>query len=89
MGVQFDGRISLGNVITAGALAITVAIAWGKWTTLTETISDKLTEATTRLEGHEARIRVMETTTARQDERMILILDSLREIKARLEKGAP
>lgn len=89
MGVQFDGRISLGNVITAGALAITVAIAWGKWTTLTETISGKLTEATTRLEGHEARIRVMETTTARQDERMILILDSLRKIEGRLEKASP
>lgn len=35
------------------------------------------------------RVRVMENSSARQDERLLLILDSVRKIEAKLERGAP
>lgn len=39
------------------------------------------------LAGHEARIRSIENNSARQDERLLLILDSVRKIEANLERG--
>ncbi|CAM3188209.1 hypothetical protein SAMN04488021_1203 [Paracoccus aminovorans] len=84
---QIDNRISHGNILVLGSMVVGVAVAWGTWTTTTSSLAAKLADHAASLSAHEARIRAMETTTARQDERMVLILDSLRKIEARLDTG--
>lgn len=83
---SIDNRISLGNILVAGGMIVSIAVAWGNLSGRAETLSGKVTEQASLVAAHEARIRAMETTTARQDERMVLILDSLRKIESRLER---
>ncbi len=84
-----DNRISTGNLLLAGSMLVAVAVAWGNLSGRAETMSSKITEVTASAAANEARIRALETATARQDERMVLILDSLRKIESRLERDAP
>ncbi|WP_323715799.1 hypothetical protein [Paracoccus aminovorans] len=84
--MQIDNRISRGNIFVLGSMVVGGAAAWGTWTTTTSLLAAKLADQAASLSAHEARIRAMETT-ARQDERPILILDGLRMIDARLDTG--
>ena len=86
MAFEFDNRVSLGHLITVGALAVTVALAWGDVKTRTESLTEKAALSSTTLTAHETRIRAMEQASARQDERMSLILDGLRKIDTKLER---
>lgn len=81
-----DNRISLGNLLVAGGMIVSIAIAYANLSGRAETLSGKVAELAVTAAAHEARIRAMETTAARQDERMVLILDSLRKIESRLER---
>lgn len=82
-----DNRISMGNLIVLGGMLASVAVAWGAWTTNTSALMSKMSDQSAQIAASEARIRALETATARQDERMVLILDSLRKIEARVERG--
>lgn len=84
-----DNRISTGNLLLAGSMLVAVAVAWGNLSGRAETMSSKIAEVTASAAANEARIRALETATARQDERMVLILDSLRKIESRLERDTP
>lgn len=81
-----DNRISTGNLLLAGSMLVAVAVAWGNLSGRAENMASDITAVTAQATANEARIRALETATARQDERMILILDSLRKIEGRLEK---
>lgn len=81
-----DNRISTGNLLLAGSMLVAVAVAWGNLSGRAENMASDITAVTAQANANEARIRALETATARQDERMILILDSLRKIEGRLEK---
>lgn len=81
-----DNRISTGNLLLAGSMLVAVAVAWGNLSGRAENMASEITKVSAQSSANEARIRALETATARQDERMILILDSLRKIEGRLEK---
>lgn len=49
-------------------------------------VQDDVSSQKEALAGHEARIRMIETSSARQDERLLLILDTVRKIEAKLER---
>lgn len=86
-GLQFDNRLSAGNILVVLGMVVGGATAWGHLNGRADSMTAKLADHAASLSAHEARIRAMETTTARQDERMVLILDSLRKIEARLDAG--
>jgi len=65
------------------------AVAWGNLSGRAETMASDISKVTATAAANEARIRALETAAARQDERMVLILDSLRKIESRLERDAP
>ncbi|MFC3569208.1 hypothetical protein [Paracoccus simplex] len=87
-GLQFDNRLSAGNILVVLGMVVGGATAWGHLNGRADSMAAKLADHAASLSAHEARIRAMETTTARQDERMVLILDSLRKIEARLDTSA-
>lgn len=86
MALEFDNRISLGHLITVGTLAATVAMAWGDVTSRTENLAERVAASGAAIAANEHRIRIVEQASARQDERMSLILDGLRKIETKLEK---
>lgn len=83
---SIDNRISLGNILVAGGMIVSISVAWGTLNGRAETLAAELSKQAAATASHEARIRAMETTTARQDERLVLILDGLRKIESRLER---
>ena len=89
MGLQFDNRLSAGNILVVVGMVVGGATAWGHLNGRADSMSAKLSDHAATLSAHEARIRATETTAARQDERMILILDSLRKIESRLDTVQP
>lgn len=83
---SIDNRISLGNLLVAGGMVVGISVAWGNLSGRADNMAAKVADQAAATASHEARIRAIETTAARQDERMVLILDSLRKIEARLER---
>lgn len=83
---SIDNRISLGNILVGIGMIVSIAVAWGTLSGRADTLATDLSKLASEAASHEARIRAIETTSARQDERMVLILDSLRKIEARLER---
>ena len=86
------------NIVTLGAILVTAGISWGVMTAglgqVQEQVKTQQDNAITTdqrnretLAAHEARIRGLENNGARQDERLLLILDSVRKIEAKLERG--
>lgn len=65
------------------------AVSWGVWTANANSMAAKMSDHSASIAANEARIRALETATARRDERMVLILDSLRKIESRMERGTP
>lgn len=94
--MQIENRVSIGNIISLVATLLTgVGMAaglflWGGRIGQQVTGHGRdLLQVQTTIAGHDSRIRAMEQSAARQDERLILILDSLRKIENRLERGSP
>ncbi|MTH76302.1 hypothetical protein [Paracoccus aestuariivivens] len=83
--VQVDNRISTGNILVAGGMIVSIAVAWGNLSGRADNINERVVHNAASIAAAEARVRALETNNARQDERMILILDSLRKIEARIE----
>ena len=94
---KIDSRISLGNILTFAGLVVAVAVGWGVMRERGETTRENMTElretlrqeVSTRREGQgalEARIRALESSQARADERFNSVLQVLGRIEARLER---
>ena len=91
-----ENKITLGNVlsiigtaITAIVLLVTVSSWSGKQEQRLGGFEKELITNQTALAGHENRIRAIEQSSARQDERLMLILDTVRKIEAKLERDKP
>lgn len=80
-----DNRISVGNLLVAMGMIVSVAVAWGNLSGRADNTSAQVASNKAAIAANEARVRALETSSARQDERMVLILDSLRKIEGRLE----
>lgn len=76
----------MGNLLVAGGMIVSVAVAWGNLSGRADNMSNQVSSNRAAISANEARVRALETASARQDERMVLILDSLRKIESRLER---
>lgn len=91
-----EPRITTGNVIST---ASTLLVALGMITTLAvwagrqgqriDNAEKQVMTNQTALSGHENRIRSIEQASARQEERLLLILESVRKIESKLERDRP
>lgn len=81
-----DGHISLGNILTLIGMVATAVFLYGQ----TAAQIDQVRSDVKRIESEAAtqrdRVRALENTGARQDATLELILQTLTEIKARLEQ---
>lgn len=94
---KIENRMSLGNLLNLLALVVAVAVGWGVMRERGESTRESMTEiretlrqeVSTRREGQgalEARIRALESSQARADERFNSVLQVLGRIEARLER---
>ena len=94
---QIENKMSIGNILNLLALVVAVAVGWGIMRERGESTRENMTElrdtlrqeVTTRREGQgalEARIRALESSQARADERFNSVLQVLGRIEARLER---
>ena len=88
-GPSIDNRVSIGNIIVLATMLVSVAINWGHLTGRQNATAAEVAANKAALAAHEARIRAIENSSARHDERLLLILDSVRKIEAKLEGRAP
>ena len=97
MNMKPDPKISVGNLLNLAALGIAVAVAWGIMSERGENTRDQMDalrttlqqEVETRRDGQssiEARVRALESSQARADERFNSVLQVLGRIEARLER---
>ena len=81
-----DGHISLGNILTLIGMVATAVFLYGQ----TAAQIDQVRSDVKRIESESAtqrdRVRALENTGARQDATLELILQTLTEIKSRLEQ---
>ncbi|WP_273687385.1 hypothetical protein [Ketogulonicigenium vulgare] len=84
-GPTIDYRISFGNILVMVAMLGSLGVGWGVLNSSSTNLAIRHTELSATVAAQESRIRSLEMTSARVDERMILILDSLRKIEGRLE----
>jgi hypothetical protein len=97
MNMRPDPKISVGNLLNLAALVVAVAVGWGIMSERGDNTKDQLEalrttlqqEVATRRDGQasiESRVRALESSQARADERFNSVLQVLGRIEARLER---
>lgn len=91
--LKIEKRITTGNIWSiVGTIGSTLAIIsglfiWGgRQSQRVETLEAASLSIQATLAEHETRIRTTEQFSARQNERLLLILDSVRKIEAKLNR---
>lgn len=86
----FEWRISLGNIIQITLLLIAGSIGWATFDariTANQTAIQSTTKSSARVDAdHETRLRIMETSNVRAEERLSSIYSLLSRIDGRLER---
>ena len=83
---NFDGRISLGNVITIVSMIVAATFFWAETSGRITAVEKSQAGQASEIFEHRGRLRSVETMVQRQDATNALILQSLTEIKGRLER---
>jgi TolA-binding protein len=94
---RVDQSISLGSIINLAALLTTIAVAWGVMSersaatskdisALSESLDQESENRRTQATALESRIRAVESSLARAEERNNAVLQVLGRIEARLER---
>lgn len=83
---NFDGRISLGNVITIVSMIVGATFFWAETSGRIDAVEKNQDMQSSELYEQRARLRAVEAMAQRQDATNGLILQSLTEIKGRLER---
>ena len=83
---ELKNQISLGNIIQIGVMVIGVGLAWGVMSARSTQTEKDLSLAQSALTAIEVRVRNLEQSDARNDERLNTILDTLARIDKRLER---
>lgn len=94
MTIPIDKRISVGSMIATGVSALTGigiilgAVFWiGDQSRSIEEHNKRIEHTAINVAALAERVRLMETTSARQDERLLLILDTVRKIETKLDRA--
>jgi hypothetical protein len=97
MNMRPDPKISYGNILNFVGLLVAVAVAWGIMSERSDNTKDQLEALRTTLQQEvatrrdaqssiESRVRALESSQARADERFNSVLQVLGRIEARLER---
>lgn len=87
--LTFGNILSLaGTLLSAAAILVTVSSWSAKQEQRINGIEKETIQNRAAVVANEARIRQVETLSARQDERLVLILETVREIKAKVDRPA-
>jgi alanine dehydrogenase len=81
--------ISLGNLITMLTVVASVAVGYGAQVTLIEAIAARVARLEADYIAKEARLRMLENNSARIDEKLTHMQQSVQRIEAALSKQAP
>lgn len=84
-GLNIDNRISFGNILVVVTMAVGGIGSWAALSASASRTADEVAATKAAIASHDGRIRAIENSSARQDERLMLILDSVRKIEAKLE----
>ena len=91
---RIENTVSLGNLLSIAATILTIMsmvgamVYWGgRLSQRAENMEREVLRLQSTAAAHETRIRSVEQMSARQDERLVLILDSLRKIEAKMDRG--
>lgn len=96
-GPKIENRLSVGNIINLVALVGAIAVGWGVMSERGEQTREQMSDIRSTLSQEvavrrdaqaslEARIRALESSQARADERFNSVLQVLGRIEARLER---
>ena len=86
MTTEYKRQISFGNVIQIGVTLVTVTLAYAAVNATAAANRETIAQAVTAQSAMESRLRALENTQARADERMANILQLLNRIDGRLER---
>ncbi|MTH33071.1 hypothetical protein GL279_00465 [Paracoccus limosus] len=92
---EIDKRITLGSMISTAASLAGMAVIFFTGVFWIGAQDQRIADHASRIEANATniaalseRVRAIETISARQDERLLLILDTVRKIEAKLERTA-
>lgn len=90
---EIDKRITLGSMISTAASLAGMAVIFFTGVFWIGAQDQRIADHASRIEANATniaalseRVRAIETISARQDERLLLILDTVRKIEAKLER---
>lgn len=83
---KVNWQISIGNIVQIAVFLVTLAVGWATLSAQVGNNTEAIREATAARAGFEVRVRTIETSYARADERMTSIFALLSRIDARLER---
>lgn len=83
---SFKSEISMGNVIQIGVFLVALGISWQAMDGKTDENRKALARHEAMLGEHTVRVRVLEESVARADERYTSILNYLSRIDSRLQR---
>ena len=86
MTTEYKRQISFGNVVQIGVTLVTVTLAYAAVNATAVTNRETIAQAVSTQSAMEGRLRALENTQARDDERMANILQLLNRIDGRLER---
>ena len=86
MTTEYKRQISFGNVVQIGVTLVTVTLAYAAVNATASANRETIGHALTAQASMEGRLRALENTQARADERMANILQLLNRIDGRLER---
>jgi hypothetical protein len=83
---ELKNQVSIGNLLQIAVMIIGVGLAWGVMSARADQAERDLSSAQSSLSQIEIRVRTLETSDARNDERLTTILATLGRIDQRLER---
>lgn len=93
IGIAFENKITMGNVLTAIGLALTIAFAWSDLQARQSALERRSIEIEAeadkmaiKLDGNEVRVRVLEQAAATSTARYDSLSQSMGEVKAELRQ---
>lgn len=91
--IAFENKITMGNLLTAAGMVITLAIAWAdvqarqaELDRKSEELSAQADKMENRIDGSDNRIRALEQTAATSTARYESLAQSMGEVKAELRQ---
>lgn len=83
---KMNWQISIGNIVQIAVFLVTLALGWATLNAQVNSNTEAIKEAAIVRSGFEVRVRTIETSYARADERMTSIFALLSRIDSRLER---